>query len=141
MTNTVRKSVIAYSIAVASIAVALQWFDYLYSIRRFSSEIYIAAIALLFALLGVWVGVRLTRIRPQNGFSKNTAAMDYMGITEREYQVLELLADGRSNKEISDCLHISPNTVKTHLGHLYDKMEVSRRTQAIQKAKSLQIIR
>ena len=141
MISTAKKSVIAYSIAVACIAIALQWFDYLYSVRRFSSEIYIAVIALSFTVLGVWVGKRLTGSRSGVDFRKNTAAMEYMGITEREFEVLELLAEGRSNQEIADRLHILPNTVKTHLGHLYEKMDVSRRTQAIRKAKSLQLIR
>ena len=66
--------------------------------------------------------------------------MDYLRITEREYEVLELLARGQTNQEIGESLYVSPNTVKTHLTHLYEKLEVSRRTQAIQKARVLRIL-
>lgn len=63
-----------------------------------------------------------------------------MGISGRELEVLELLAQGSSNKEIADRLCVSPHTVKTHLGHLYDKLDVARRTQAVQKARELRIL-
>ena len=63
-----------------------------------------------------------------------------LGITKREYAVLEQLAGGQSNKEIAEVLHVSPNTVKTHIARLYDKLEVSQRVQAVQKAKDLQLI-
>jgi len=61
-------------------------------------------------------------------------------VSDREYDVLKLLAEGQSNQEIADLLFVSANTVKTHLAHLYEKLEVSRRTQAIQKAKALSLI-
>ena len=96
---------------------------------------------LTFTVLGVWFGVRIAGPNAERGFEKNTAASKYLGITDREFEVLELLAAGRSNREIAEALHISANTVKTHLGHLYGKLDVSRRTQAINKAKSLRLIR
>lgn len=136
-----RKSLVVYSIAVAGAAVALQWLDYRWSIRRLSTETYIAIIAVSFSALGLWLGVMLTRRKSDDRFEVNRKALDYLQITDREYQVLELLAEGRSNQEIADRLHISANTVKTHLARLYDKLEVSRRTQATAKARSLRLIR
>jgi ATP/maltotriose-dependent transcriptional regulator MalT len=68
-------------------------------------------------------------------------ALGYLGVSDREYEVLTLLADGLSNREIAERLFVSPNTVKTHLAHLYEKLAVSRRTQAISKAKELRLIR
>lgn len=135
------KSLIVYSIALAGAAVALQWLDYRWSLRRLSTETYIAIIALSFSALGLWLGVMLTRRKTDDRFEVNRSALDYLEITAREYQVLELLAEGRSNQEIADRLHISANTVKTHLARLYDKLEVSRRTQATAKARSLRLIR
>ncbi len=67
-------------------------------------------------------------------------ALTYLGISEREGDVLTLLAAGHSNQEIADHLFISPNTVKTHLHKLYQKLEVSRRGQAVQKARSLHLV-
>ena len=136
-----RKSLIVYSVAVAAAALLLQWLDYRWSVRRLSTETYIAIIALSFSALGLWLGVMLTRRKPAQPFEVNRKALDYLQITDREYQVLELLAEGQSNQEIAQQLHISTNTVKTHLARLYDKLEVSRRTQATAKAKSLRLIR
>ena len=126
---------------MAALVLGLQWLDYQYTIRAFSFEIYIVLIAVLFAALGICVGVRLTaRAAPKTLEQPNAKAIEYLGISAREYEVLELLADGYSNKEIAERLFVSPNTVKTHLAHLYDKLQVSRRTQAIRKAQTLQIL-
>ena len=53
--------------------------------------------------------------------------------------MLDLLAKGHTNQEIADAIFVSANTVKTHLAHLYHKLEVSRRTQAVQKARELNL--
>ena len=135
-----KRTILVYSLAIAAAAFLLQWLDYQHAVRTFSTPVYVAIVALLFAGLGVWVGQRLARRSPADGFAKNQQAIDYLGITDREYEVLELLAKGHSNKEIGEDLFVSPNTVKTHLAHLYEKLEVSRRTQAIQKAQALRII-
>ena len=136
-----KKTIVIYSLAIAAAALALQWLEYQYMVRVFSTEIYIVVIALIFTALGIWVGNRLTAkaVAPA-AFTRNYQAIEYLGISDREYQVLELLAEGHSNKEIASTLFVSPNTVKTHLAHLYGKLEVSRRTQAIQKARTLGLI-
>ena len=135
-----KKSILLYSLAVASGAFLLQWLEYQYAVRVFSTEIYIAIIALAFVALGVWVGLRLSAPPVRESFERNANAIEYLGISKREYEVLELLAQGHSNQEIAKTLFVSPNTVKSHLGRLYEKLEVSRRTQAIQKARTLRMI-
>lgn len=135
-----KKTIAIYSLAVGFAAFLLHWLEYKYTIRVFSTEIYIVLIATLFTGLGIWVGQRLTSKVEALPFKRNVKALSYLGISEREYEVLELLAKGLSNKEIADSLFVSPNTVKTHLAHLYQKLEVSRRQQAINKAKELQMI-
>jgi DNA-binding CsgD family transcriptional regulator len=136
-----KKTIVLYSLAIAAAAFALQWVQYLYTVRVFSTEIYIGFIALGFTMLGIWVGHRLAGgsgvAKP---FEKNHQAIAYLGISEREVEVLELLAEGHSNKEIGEHLFVSPNTIKTHLANLYGKLEVSRRTQAVQKARALAMI-
>ncbi len=91
-------------------------------------------------MLGVWVGNKLTPKKQVAEFQRNEEALSYLGISEREYDVLLLLAEGLSNKEIAESLFVSLNTVKTHLNNLYSKLEVSRRTQAVQKARELRLI-
>jgi ATP/maltotriose-dependent transcriptional regulator MalT len=72
---------------------------------------------------------------------RNTRVIERLGISARELEVLELLAAGRSNKEIARRLDVSPNTVKTHLANLYEKLEAERRTEAIRRARDLGMIR
>ncbi|NJM24997.1 MAG: response regulator transcription factor [Bacteroidia bacterium] len=95
--------------------------------------------------MGIWVGLRLTRKRqaqppPAGVFQRDAAALTTTGISKREFEVLELMAQGHTNQEIADKLFVSLNTVKTHSANLFVKLEVSRRTQAIRKAKQLHLI-
>lgn len=135
-----RKSILIYALALAAATFVLSWLEYQYLTRAFATEIYIVLLAVGFTGLGAWAGWRLTRKKHAGAFEKNEAAIATLGITAREYEVLERLAAGESNKEIARSLDLSPNTVKTHLARLYEKLEVSRRTQAIQKAKELALI-
>lgn len=134
------RTVVLYALALAIGAFALQWLEYQYFTRMFTTEIYIALIAAGFAALGVWAGIKLARRPAPETFEMNTAALASLGITRREQDVLALLAAGKSNKEIAQKLGISPNTVKTQVASLYQKLEVSRRTQAVQKARELALI-
>lgn len=135
------RAVLIYGVVLALGAVALQWLEYQVWARAHASEVYIALIATGFMALGIWVGVRLFRVRPQEpGFEPNLRAQASLGITEREYEVLGLLAAGRSNKEIAGRLKLSPNTVKTHIARLFEKLEAGRRTQAIARARELGLI-
>jgi ATP/maltotriose-dependent transcriptional regulator MalT len=119
----------------------LQWLQYRMLVREHPGEIYLALFGIAFLTLGVWVGARLFRRPAANAdFIPNTAARASLGISEREYEVLQHLAAGRSNKEIAAELTVSPNTVKTHVARLYEKLEAARRTEAIQKARELGLI-
>lgn len=135
------RTILIYGLALALAAAGLQWLEYRVWARSHANEIYIGLIALGFLSLGVWVGVRAFRAQPHGGaFSPNVAAQASLGITEREFEVLRLLAAGRSNKEIAQRLAVSPNTIKTHLARLFEKLEASRRTQAILRARELGLV-
>ena len=140
MARKMKRIAVIYALALAAGALALQWLHYEYFIRAFPAEIYIGLIAVAFAALGVWAGLRLARRPALATFEKNTAALATLGITQREQQVLGLLAAGKSNKEIAQSLGVSPNTIKTQIASLYQKLEVQRRTQAVQKARELALI-
>ena len=133
------RTLVLWALVLAAGAFALQWLEYRYMARAFSREIYIAVIGTAFAAGGVWVGWRLSARRNPT-FGRNNAALAALGLTGQEVKVLERLAAGQSNKEIARTLGLSPNTVKTHVANLFAKLEVSRRTQAIAKARDLQLI-
>lgn len=135
-----KRTIFLYGLAVAAGASLLSWVRYRHLVQLFPTEIYVAIVALSFTGLGIWVGHRITRPSLPPVGERNHRALDALGISAREYEVLELLAEGHSNKEIAKRLCVSPNTIKTHLARLYEKLEVSRRTQAIHKARSLRLI-
>jgi DNA-binding CsgD family transcriptional regulator len=134
------KTAAIYAVALATGAFALEWLEYQYVTRVYTTEFYIVLLALGFTGLGIWAGYRLTPKSAPAEFERNDAAIKSLGVTEREIAVLEQLVAGRSNKEIARLLEVSPNTVKTHVSHLFEKLEVERRTQAIQKARELRIV-
>ena len=110
--------------------------------RELSTEIYVGIIAVLFTVLGIWVGLKLTRkkvVVAGHEFVFNETAMHRLGISKREHEVLGLMAQGLSNQEIADKLFVSLNTIKTHISNLFLKLEVSRRTQGYPKSKSTSV--
>ncbi len=138
-----KKTILIYGLALALLVFLLEYFEYRFFIREISTELFVLAIALFFTGLGLWAGKKLTSKNPVTNpdFEQNEKAIRYLKISERELEVLELVAKGLSNKQISEKLFVSVNTTKTHLSHLYEKLDVKRRTQAVEKAKSLNIIK
>lgn len=132
--------VLAWALVLAAGAFALQWLQYQYLVRALQPQVYVAVIGVAFAAGGVWLGWRLSARHAPGPFARNEAALASLGLTGQEVKVLERLAAGQSNKEIARTLGLSPNTVKTHVANLYAKLEVSRRTQAVGKARDLQLI-
>jgi DNA-binding CsgD family transcriptional regulator len=138
---TGRARIVGYGLALAGFALLLDLLDVGWRIRTLATEVYLVVVALLFAALGAWVAVRvLPRRAAPDVFEPNAKAIEYLGITDREGELLGMLADGSSNREIARRAFISENTVKTHLSSLYGKLDVSRRTQAVRKARELGIL-
>ncbi|MBK8375048.1 MAG: response regulator transcription factor [Sphingomonadales bacterium] len=131
---------ILYGLALAAGALLLQWLDYKHTVHAWSTELYIGIIAIFFIGLGIWVGNRLTAKPRNTGFQRNVAAIQSLGISPRECEVLDLLASGAANKVIARRLDISPNTVKTHVARLFEKLEAANRTEVIHKARALDIL-
>lgn len=128
----------------------LQWTQYRFIVVEHSIEIYGGLVAAIFSAFGIWLGLRLTSRKPRvvieqvveqvmvpapATFVRDAARVETLGITAREMEILELVAEGLSNKEIAARLFVSENTVKTHCSRVFGKLGAERRTQAVQFAK------
>lgn len=134
------RTVLPYALALALAAAAVEWLQYRYAMRLVSTGLYIFALAIGFVALGIWAGVKLTpRARPA-AFVRNEAAVRSLGLSPRECEILAQLAAGGSNKEMARALGISPNTVKTHVARVFEKLEVPNRMRAVEKARWLALI-
>lgn len=135
------RALVPWALLLAVAAFGLQWLQYRYLVHALPRELYIGVIGAAFAVGGAWVGWTLAaRASPVGDFKRNDLALRSLGLTGQEVRVLERLAAGQSNKEIAKGLGLSPNTVKTHIGNLYGKLEVARRTQAVGNARELGLI-
>lgn len=151
------KQTILYGLSMAALLVLLRWLQLRFIILEHAFELYAAAIAIIFTALGIWLALRLTKPKVRTvivekpvfvekevpvspPFQTNEKALTQLGISKRELEVLQLIAEGYSNQEIADRLFVSLNTVKTHSSNLFGKLDVKRRIQAIEKAKQLNII-
>jgi DNA-binding CsgD family transcriptional regulator len=148
------KYVILYGVSLAVLLFLLKWLELRFIIIDYAFEFYIAAIAVIFMLLGIWLALKLTKPKVRtvvvekeilvnnnaDGFIMNEKEFVKLGLSKRELEVLQLMAEGLTNQEIASRLYVSLNTIKTHSSNLFGKMDVKRRTQAIEKAKRLQII-
>jgi DNA-binding CsgD family transcriptional regulator len=131
---------LGYAALLALGTAALQWLDYQRLARLHSGDVYLFLVAAGFLALGVFVGARAFAAPPPAPFDGNPKARAALGLSERELEVLQELAAGRSNKEIATRLHVSPNTVKTHVARILGKLDARRRTEAIRRARELGLL-
>lgn len=134
------RTILLYALALALAAAALEWLEYRYLVRSLSTEIYVLLLAIGFVSLGIWAGIKLTPRPPSAEFARNDAAVASLGISPRELEIIEALATGESIKELARRFGISPNTIKTHVARIYEKLAVQKRVQAIEKARFLALI-
>ena len=146
-----KRHVLIYGLLGGVMIALLRWSEYRFLVVEHSIEIYGGLIAAIFAGLGIWLGLRLTR-PPQKivvrdvpavapiPFARDAKKREDLGITPRELEVLELIAQGMSNREIAEKLFVSENTVKTHSSRVFDKLGAKRRTQAVQLGKELGLL-
>ena len=153
------KNILLYAAAMAAILILLQWMQFSLLVIDHATEIYSTGIAVIFTFIGIWLAKKLTRPKTeiiketvvvekevtvyksaQQPFLPDTDIIRQLGISQREIEVLQLLATGATNQEIADTLFVSLNTIKTHTSRLFEKLDVKRRTQAIEKGKRLNII-
>jgi two-component system, NarL family, response regulator LiaR len=146
-----RKHVLLYGLLAGVLIVVLQLVEYRWLVVEHSVEIYGGLVAAVFATLGIWLGLRLTQrsetvvvrevmVPAPVNFVRDQSKLESLGITPRELEILELIAQGLSNKEIATRVYVSENTVKTHSSRVFDKLGARRRTQAVQLGKELRLI-
>jgi DNA-binding CsgD family transcriptional regulator len=147
----VKKLILVYGLVGGLLIAGLKIIEYRFLVVSHSLEIYGGLIALLFAVVGIWLGLKLTKTKEtvvvkeipvpvSKPFEVNQEKVDELGITKRELEILQLIAEGMSNREIAEKLFVSENTVKTHSSRLLDKLSAKRRTQAIQIGKQFGLI-
>ena len=147
------KAIIIYSISLAFLLFLLKWLELRFIIFDHSFEIYIGFIAIIFTALGIWLALKLSKpkietvvvekevyVQRNENFVLDTSLVAQLELSKRELEILNLLAQGHSNQEIAAKLFVSLSTVKTHIQNLFEKLDVKRRIQAIEKARSLNLI-
>ncbi len=147
------KQSLLYGILLALLLVLLKWLEFKLIIVDYSFELYVGAIALFFTALGIWLALKLTKPKvetlkvekevykaPSNDFVANQIEITKLNLSTRELEVLTLMAQGLSNQEIAERLYVSLNTIKTHSSKIFEKMEVKRRTQAVEMGQRLGIL-
>jgi NarL family two-component system response regulator LiaR len=146
-----KRHVLIYGLIGGILIAALKWTEYRFLVIEHSIEIYSGLIAATFAVLGIWLGLKLTGRRqtivvkeipvPARGsFVLDERKREDLHITRRELEILELIAQGLSNREIAEKLFVSENTVKTHSSRVFDKLGARRRTQAVQLGKEFGLL-
>jgi two-component system, NarL family, response regulator LiaR len=143
LNRLMRRTILIYGIAMAILVGLLKFVEYRFFVRDIPLEVYIGVVAVIFTSLGIWAGLRLTRpkvVEISGPFERDESNLIRTGISKREYEVLELAAVGLSNEEIAGRLFVSNSTVKTHVSNVLAKLEASRRTEAIAKARQMRII-
>jgi DNA-binding CsgD family transcriptional regulator len=147
------KATLVFSLSLAILLFVLRWLELRLVILHHSIEIYIGLIAVIFTALGIWLALKLSRpkikivvvekevyVTRNENFIPDTALLSHLELSKRELEVLDLMAQGHSNQEIAGKLSVSLSTIKTHNQNLFQKLDVKRRTQAVEKAKRLKLI-
>lgn len=151
-----KKEVLLYGLFGGLLVVALRFAEYRFLVLEHSLQIYGVIVASLCAAAGIWLGFRLTKEKivtkevtrevlvevPAGGpFVLNASKIEELSVTARELEVLQLIAEGLSTKQMAERLFVSENTIKTHCSRVFDKLGVNRRTQAVQAGKQFGLIR
>ncbi|HVR38408.1 MAG TPA: LuxR C-terminal-related transcriptional regulator [Thermoanaerobaculia bacterium] len=145
------KQILLYALIGGVLIALLKLIEYQHFIRAYPGEVYGGLVAVIFTAVGVYFGLRWTkqkevivvkevRVRDDGPFVLNVEKLKELGITQREHEILGLIAEGLSNREIGARIFVSENTVKTHSSRLFEKLSVNRRVQAIQRGKELGLL-
>ena len=135
-----KKTILVFSALIITLLVLFQLSKYTGVSGNLNIEIIIGIFAVIFFFIGIYIN--------KKGLYKNTTTskeidlekVEALEISKREYEVLQQIASGLSNKEIGEKLCLSESTIKTHVSNLLVKLNAKGRTQAIQIAKDINIL-
>jgi DNA-binding CsgD family transcriptional regulator len=135
--------IIVFGISMAVLTLILQLVQYRFLIGSLDRDVYTTVIATLFTAVGIWVGYNLIKPKKPKEIPPgeiDQEMLESLKLNDREYEVLNLIAQGHTNKQIADQLFLALPTIKTHTSNLYSKLDVNNRTQAVHKARVIRII-
>lgn len=135
-----KKTIFVFSALIIALLVLFQISKYSIISGGIKTELVITSIAVVAFFIGAVINKKAIKPSEETTSEINHQKIKDLEITSREYEVLELIAKGFSNKEIAATLFLSESTIKTHVSNLLNKLNAKRRTQAIQIAKELEII-
>ena len=136
-----KKTIFIFATLIIALLILFQLSKFSIMQGNSSLEFSIAAIAVIFLFIGIYINKqRKDSPKKIEIYETDYVQIEKLGLSRREYEVLCKLAQGHTNKEIASLLFVSESTIKTHVSNVYTKLDVKRRTQAIQKAKELQIL-
>lgn len=150
--GAVKKEILVYGVVGGLLIALLRVIEYRWLLVEHTGEVYVALVAALFAGVGIWLGLRLTKTKetvvvrevpvpvPAHSFERDDARAEALGLTARELEILELIAQGLSTREMAGRLFVSENTVKTHAGRVLAKLGARRRTEAVRLARAQRLI-
>lgn len=137
------KVILRFGLIIAALLILFQLSRMSLLIPDMSSDLILGLVGAAFIGLGIYLGLKFRKVEiVEVGpvIEIDEQQIEALGLTEREMEVLRLIASGLSNVEIGEKLFVSENTVKTHVSNLFVKLDVKRRTQAVTRAKELRII-
>ena len=134
-----KKTILVFSILIIALLVLFQLGKYNMMYGNLEIEMVVAIIAVIFFFIGIYINKRSLH-KESSSYEIDRERIKTLEISDREYEVLQLINKGLSNKEIGESLFLSESTIKTHVSSLLVKLNAKRRTQAVQIAKDYKII-
>lgn len=134
------RSVIIFSLFILALLLIFHFSKYALFYNTTKIEVILAIIAVIFFNIGLYINKRRLKRNNYPTDDIDDKKIKELQISPREYEVLQKIAEGLSNKEIGDALFLSESTVKTHVSNILTKLNAKRRTHAIKIAKQLKIL-
>lgn len=134
------QTILQFGFLAAAILLLVAVGEYALFLKPRVSSWIVAGGALALLAVGMRLGHLVMHRRREAPGKPTDERLSEIGVSPREYEVLQLVAEGLSNQEIADRLYISESTVKSHVSSLLIKLDARRRTHAVRKARHLGLL-
>jgi DNA-binding NarL/FixJ family response regulator len=136
----VKRTILIFGALIVALLSLMQVGKYVLVRNTSSAEWMIAGIAVAFFFIGILINRKSQQAETLKAGKASHSQLKALDLSKREYEVLIHLAEGHSNKEIADLLFVTESTIKTHVSNILLKLDARRRTEAIAKARELNLI-